>query len=325
MQRLLVACVAASLIAGVALFSGRGNTTGESKATEPEIVVRSLGTTVSKNSAPEEIVAEPGEVNPWTSLKVNKDPRDFQFAIVTDRTGGHRPGVFAQAVEKLNLLQPEFVLSVGDLIEGYSRDPAQWALEWSEFQGKIDRLEAPFFYTAGNHDIANPDMAKNWDRKFGRRYYNFVYQDVLFVMLLSEDPPGELPEFGRTQLAWLADVLQQHQKVRWTFVLVHKPGWYFSNVQKGGWGEVERLLANRPHTVFAGHVHNYAHAKRNNGRDYIMLGTTGGASQLRGKEYGEVDHVVWVTMKGSAPIIANLFVEGIQDKEFRSLPSHPPK
>src|SRR5262249_14438497 len=73
--------------------------------------------------------------NPWTTLELNNQPRNFQFAIVTDRTGGHRPGVFADAVRKLNLLQPEFVISVGDLIEGYSEDPGQWALEWAEFQG----------------------------------------------------------------------------------------------------------------------------------------------------------------------------------------------
>src|SRR5262245_44676538 len=36
--------------------------------------------------------------NPWTSLELNNQPRNFQFAIVTDRTGGHRPGVFADAV-----------------------------------------------------------------------------------------------------------------------------------------------------------------------------------------------------------------------------------
>src|SRR5215467_13160288 len=58
--------------------------------------------------------------NPWTNLRLNNDPDDFQFAIVSDRTGGHRARVFSQAVEQLNLLQPEFVLSVGDLIVGYT-------------------------------------------------------------------------------------------------------------------------------------------------------------------------------------------------------------
>ena len=58
-------------------------------------------------------------VNPWTHLDLRNDPQDFQFVIVTDRTGGHRPGVFPDAMRRLNLLQPEFVMSVGDLIEGF--------------------------------------------------------------------------------------------------------------------------------------------------------------------------------------------------------------
>src|SRR5438132_6166255 len=86
--------------------------------------------------------------NPWTNLRLNNDPSDFQFALVSDRTGGHRARVFSQAVEQLNLLQPEFVLSVGDLIEGYSQDRATLDEQWREFQGYVCKLQMPFFYVA---------------------------------------------------------------------------------------------------------------------------------------------------------------------------------
>ncbi len=33
---------------------------------------------------------EAQDKNPWTSLKINADPDQFHFAVVTDRTGGHR-------------------------------------------------------------------------------------------------------------------------------------------------------------------------------------------------------------------------------------------
>ena len=58
------------------------------------------------------------EKKPWTGKAFLNDPNDFQFAIVSDRTGGPRAGVFSGAVEKLNLLRPEFVITVGDLIQG---------------------------------------------------------------------------------------------------------------------------------------------------------------------------------------------------------------
>jgi hypothetical protein len=40
-------------------------------------------------------------LNPWTHLDLVNDPENFQFAIVTDRTGGHRAGVFPDAMRKL--------------------------------------------------------------------------------------------------------------------------------------------------------------------------------------------------------------------------------
>src|SRR5262245_35417968 len=63
-----------------------------------------------------QIQTEP--VNPWNHLNVNIGPGIFRFAIITDRTGGPRAGVFERAIDQLNWLQPEFVVSVGDLIEG---------------------------------------------------------------------------------------------------------------------------------------------------------------------------------------------------------------
>ncbi|MFM1875999.1 MAG: hypothetical protein RL266_1736, partial [Bacteroidota bacterium] len=73
------------------------------------------------------------EQKPWTHLNFKNNPDNFQFAIVTDNTGGMRRPVFETAVTKLNLMQPEFVMSVGDLIEGYTMDQEQIDKEWLEF------------------------------------------------------------------------------------------------------------------------------------------------------------------------------------------------
>lgn len=257
--------------------------------------------------------------NPWTSLDINNRPSDFQFAIVSDRTGGHRVGIFEDAVKRINMLQPEFVLSVGDLIEGYSEDPGRWALEWSEFEATLDRLQMPFFFCPGNHDLANVPMTNEWKRKFGRTYYHFVYKDVLFVVLNSDDPPSEkkVPfQFSPEQQKWFADTLAQNANVRWTFVFLHKPTWDYPNADLvgTGWQAIEDSLGERKYTVFAGHKHNYGKFYRRN-REYYMLATTGGATDLRGKEYGEFDHFVWVTMKDDGPVIANLLLDGVVEND----------
>jgi hypothetical protein len=48
---------------------------------------------------------------PWTGKPILDDPDDFQFVIIADIHGGNRPGIFEKAVEKINLMNPEFVLS----------------------------------------------------------------------------------------------------------------------------------------------------------------------------------------------------------------------
>lgn len=259
--------------------------------------------------------------NPWTHLEINDRPDNFQFAIVTDRTGGHRPGVFQKAVEKLNLLQPEFVLSVGDLIEGYSQDPGAWALEWSEFENSVRNLQMPFFFCPGNHDISNVPMSQEWSRKFGRSYYHFVYRDCLFLVLNSEDPPvtDKIPyQFSEEQRRWAAQVLAENKDVRWTFVFMHKPTWTFENVDHAalGWTAIEDALQGRKYSVFAGHKHVYARYIRK-GMEYYMLATTGGSSKLTGLADGRFDHFVWVTMKDQ-PVIGNVLLDGVQNSAVRT-------
>ena len=256
----------------------------------------------------------PTQQKPWNHIEWNESPEQFQFAIVTDRTGGHRPGVFPTGIKKLNLLQPEFVMSVGDLIEGYTRDTVQLNAEWKEFMGFIDKLEAPFFYVPGNHDITNEVMEEKWKELFGVSYYHFVYKDVLFLCLNSED---NIRGAGRgtidnEQFEYIKKTLEENAGVKWTLVFLHQPLWIQEDTKR--WKDVEKLLENRNHNVFAGHYHRYWKTDRNNGK-YIALATTGGGSRLRGKAYGEFDHVVWATMTEEGPILANLFLDGIWDED----------
>ena len=253
---------------------------------------------------------------PYTSLDLNNNPGNFQFAIVTDRTGGHRPGVFLDGVKKLNLLQPEFVMSVGDLIEGYTTNEEVLDREWSEFNGFIDQLQMPFFYVPGNHDITNKVMEDKWLEMYGKTYYSFVYQDVLFMALNSEDHyrGSGRGTIGDEQYEWIKKTLEENQNVKWTLLFFHQPLWA-QEAETLRWPDVEKLLVDRKHTVYAGHRHNYVRYERNNGKYYI-LATTGGGSPLRGAQFGEFDHVVWITMTDEGPIMANLQLEGIWSEDL---------
>lgn len=298
MRSLLLGVVTAASLAGILLLS------------------RSEGTTAGPATAqPADLVIETGEKNPWTSLKINTDPDQFQFAVVTDRTGGHREKVFSRAVLQVNLLQPQFVMSVGDLIEGYTLNEERIKNEWDEFDSYVKRFEMPFFYVPGNHDVTNKVMVAKWGERYGKRYYHFLYKNVLFLCLCSEHPPN-MGTIDKEQQEWVAKTLEANKNVRWTFVFLHKPIWTARDLEKNGWAAVERALAGRKYTVFCGHVHRYQTFQRN-GNMYYQLATTGGGSRLRGPDYGEFDHIAWVTMKKDGPVIANILLEGLLPADLK--------
>jgi hypothetical protein len=275
---------------------------------------------VRPRAAPEPISAPaPQGPAPWTGLAPLREEGEFRFVVVTDRTGNHRDGVFEEAMPRINLVRPEFVVSVGDLIEGYTEDPAVLDREWDEIEAAVGRLQMPFFYAPGNHDMSNAVMAEAWRARFGPSYYHFVYRDVLFLVLNSElfgmvhDPRTPLPGpwSQAEQMAWVERVLAEQAQARWTFVFLHQPLWDMEKVHLD-WLRVEELLGSRPYTVFAGHYHRYTKHVRND-RQFITLATTGGGSALRGATWGEFDQVAQVSMTRNGPVIANLLLDGIRD------------
>ena len=139
---------------------------------------------------------------PWTrEPDANDGP--LRFVIVGDRTGGMFPGVFEASFPKIDLLQPDLVMSVGDIVETWlAEDRGGVVAVWEEFDRLTGELDASMFYTVGNHDIGDETTADVWRERYGPTYYHFVYKDVLFISLNTEDPPFGIPEsYGEAMAA----------------------------------------------------------------------------------------------------------------------------
>jgi 3',5'-cyclic AMP phosphodiesterase CpdA len=282
---------------------------------------------------------------PWTNERFDDAPEQFSFAVVADLESGYRPGVFEVAAAELALLHPAFVLTIGDMIDGGSEDEAELRREWTEFDARLSAIPAPFFHVGGNHDLTNLVQRRIWEERYGPRYYHFLYRGVLFLVLDTEDYSAvemkeiydqraayiearrndpataqtlpyasrleaRLGEIGPEQSAYFEKAIADHPEARWTFVMFHKP--VYQREDDGGLKRIEAALKGRPYTVLNGHLHRYNHAERE-GRDYIMLGTTGGERGFDGSK-GAVDHFMWVTMTKQGPSIANIRLDGIFGK-----------
>jgi hypothetical protein len=164
----------------------------------------------------------------------------------------------------------------------------------------------PFFYLPGNHDITNKVMAKEWEKRYGKRYYYFIYKNTLFIIMDSND--DDEYNLTRDQTDFVLETLKKNANVRWTFLLMHHPIWTYNT--NGRFEEIEAVLSGRKYTVLAGHTHHYSHEVKQ-GQNYYVLATTGGSSRLRGNYFGEFDHITWVTMTDAGPSMANLRLDGI--------------
>jgi len=295
--------------------------------------------------------AFPG-ARPWTSENFRNDPADFQFAIIGDRTGGANVlGTFELGMDQLNLLQPEFVINVGDIIEGYAEDRAELIGMWEEAEVVTGKLQMPFFYTRGNHDVSYPGGKEMWLERRGPNYYHFVYRDVLFLVLDSEDsprpePPPEIKEatkvYKRLQVedpevarAMLAEFMGSEAivaalgkpvdfpdaQVAWiekTLAENADSRWTFLFMHEPCWENasesfktIEGLLKDRSYTFFGGHLHYYDYDNID-GRDYITMGPAGASWHHEGE--GNVDHIMWVTMTDDGPQMGNIALKGLFDR-----------
>ena len=304
--------------------------------------------TAGPNSIAEEAFSGDQKARNYTHLRFQNNPDNFQFAVIGDNSGGARAGVLHAAVDALNLLRPDFVLGVGDLIEGYTDDENELKRQWQEMDDLLGQLAMPFFFVPGNHDV-NFDPSENvWFQRAGakRSYSHFVYKDVLFLLLSTEDPPkreatqelldkyasikegkvtGEeamaiveeleawagAVSIADPQVEYFRDVLAANPEARWTFVFMHSPAW--TQADPANFVKIEALLADRPYTLLAGHTHTYNYTVRN-GRDYITMATTGGLAPPHGGA-ANMDHLAWISMSDEGPVIGNLLLNGVLDKE----------
>jgi hypothetical protein len=111
------------------------------------------------------------------------------------------------------------------------------------------------------------------------------------------------------QVECFEKVLKDNANVRWTFIVMHKPVYNETN-PPANWLKIEKMLENRPYTVFAGHTHRNAYKSRN-GRDYITLSTTGGAWGYPQTSSGIYDHILFVKMTKKKPSITNILLDAI--------------
>jgi hypothetical protein len=260
----------------------------------------------------------------------------FQFVVFGDRTGGPPEGmaVLADAVRDTNLLAPDLVLTVGDLVQGYT-DESQWLVQAAEFKSAMSHLACPWFPVPGNHDVywRGNDPALRPPREneslfeahFGPLWYAFSHKNCWFIVLYSDegDPQTGKKDFSvpsaqrmsEEQFGWLRDTLGKAKGADHVFLFLHHPRWLKTPGYGNDWDRVHDLLktAGNVTAVFAGHVHQMRSDGPHDGIEYITLATTGGHLPAQAKAHGLLHHYDLVTVRKEGISLAAIPVGEILD------------
>jgi hypothetical protein len=206
---------------------------------------------------------------------LEKAPRKdhFSFAVIGDTVG---LGTFEKISEQLRKLPLDFAVLLGDC-----------AYKGTKFHHRYFRAECaeeyalpyPVFYVVGNHEVSvNHFPVSRFEETYGPSIFSFTYQDCLFVVLRTLDPPFN----NADSIKFLKQLKDQNpEKYRRRFVFMHIPPPISDSFVARHYSEWKELVALFKElaidTVFSGDFHGYARVQYD-GVNYVVTG--GGGSPL---------------------------------------------
>jgi hypothetical protein len=272
----------------------------------PTFALLSFALLACGGELPREATA-PGTREP--SAKSMRTPRQppLRVAVVSDLNGSYGSRSYGDAVhaavDRLIELQPDLVLSTGDMVAG-QRGGLDYAGMWAAFHRAVSdplaQAGIPFAVSPGNHDASGyPTFAheratyvEEWlprrpalefqDATHYPLRYSFVRGPALFVALDSTT----LGPLDAEQMRWLDDELTRgaHHPVK--IVFGHVPLYPFAEGRRRdfiGDRSLEELLQRHRVTLFlSGHHHAYYPGRRGDLQLVSMACLGGGARPLIG-------------------------------------------
>lgn len=232
----------------------------------------------------------------------------FRFVVLGDSRpifiGLPQAEPFKRILEEINLISPDFVINVGDLVAGYFSSEKELRRQYEDYILTTKKVLIPYYNVVGNHEVPNKMAEELYQEYLGKLYYSFSYNNSHFIILDTDIGGYDSGTIGDEQYKWLKEELKKN-KDKQIFVFMHKPMFHYEdNQEKTSWkdkrmrSQVHQLFKEyKVKMVFAGDVHTY---KRLNidGITYYITG--GGGAEQGFDEIGTIGfyHFLLVKVKG---------------------------
>ncbi|HEY3783427.1 MAG TPA: metallophosphoesterase [Fimbriimonadaceae bacterium] len=229
-------------------------------------------------------------------LPPSKD--DFYFVALGDNrpAGAGLPptGTYREILKEVAIIDPEFVLSTGDLLYGNDDTLDQYKQEEVWMKPLLDTLPCPFFNVPGNHEVNNnPAFLDEYTKTMGPAFGRFDFGQFRFLAVCTELPAEKPTVFG-AQMDWLKTEMANPKP---TFIYEHHPVYNrvtntedTATVSNGK--ELHQLyLSGGVKAVFEGHDHVYD-AQTHDGIMYTIAGGSGAPLDATVTDGGFFNYVI---------------------------------
>ena len=211
----------------------------------------------------------------------------FSFVFMTDvhlKPEKNAPEGFKKAIEKINLLNPDFVISGGDQIDDALEQSYERAdLLFNMYSDHVKTLKMPIYNVLGNHDIfgiykksgidpSHPLYGKKmFEKILNKKHYSFDHKGWHFIILDSVKPTDNgsyTGEIDQEQIEWLTSHLLALDKGVPIVLATHVPFYtimpqidkrfkYEKFSISNSTDVLELFKDHNLKFVLQGHVHNY--------------------------------------------------------------------
>jgi len=257
---------------------------------------------------------------------LNGGEADFSFAFLTDihlKPEMNALLGFQMAIDKVNALNPDFVLTGGDLVYDAMRgDQARCDTLFSLYKTMSTGFNMPVYNCLGNHDLfaiyaESPESSDHpdykygmFERYFGKTYYSFDHKNWHFIVLNSlcvTENKRYSGVISEEELAWLKNDISKLDTLTPIVLVSHIPlistrSQVTGSEGKGNVsnaGEVFQMLeAYNLKLILQGHIHWKEYGYVNDRFHYITGGSIAGDG-WKGRRHNTKEGFVLVKVKGN--------------------------